>query len=683
MKRGLLFLFFIGWANYSFSQNNPQEENKNISVLALLCESFDSCDLEWAGANVKTRIGDIITIQIEQKSLTQLNNIASIKYWQKANKVKPNLEKAITDIRADSVQQGIDLPNGFAGEDVIIGITDWGFDYTHPMFYDTALKQTRILAAWDQYKKSGPAPSGYDYGTEFEGESQLLAAGSDTSNVYNYGTHGSHVAGIAGGSGGGTKYRGIAYKANFLFATFLVNEAAFIDAVAWMQQKAKSYNKRLVVNMSWGLYNLGTMDGNSLLSRALDEFSAQGVVFIASGGNNGGVDFHIKKEFKKDTLNTKVNFYNYNANANMYGQCITMWGEKGKTFSSYFGVYDASRTMLSKSPIFTTNDPIKSHSGYVVSGIDTVFYKLVLDDNHPLNERNYLRMKIKNTNTDLSIGLHSFADSGLVHYWNVVELTNDVGNWGLPFTKLLPTWTTGDDKYGVGEPACTKSVITVAAHSSESIAPNGTLVGGRITNFSSQGPTLDERVKPDVSAPGSQVISSISSFADGSYPPTTTTDFNGRTYTFSPFSGTSMSSPATAGVAALVLNANPYLTSAQVKEIIMITAREDKRTGSVKDTGSFTWGYGKVSAWSAIKLALETETVKPNEDNFVYPNPTSKFLFYNNRDKTNWKGTVYSSDGRLVLTGKLNTQSGLPIGSLRPGLYFVEIDGLRFKFIVK
>lgn len=305
-----------------------------------------------------------------------------------------------------------------------------------------------------------------------------------------------------------------------------------------------------------------------------------------------------------------------------------------------------------------------------------------MEGKHPLNERNFMRMKIKNTNTDLSIGLHSFADSGLVHYWNVVELTNDVGNWGLPFTKLLPSWTEGDNKYGLGEPACTKSVLTVAAHSSESIAPNGTLVGGRITNFSSIGPTLDERVKPDVSAPGSQVISSYSSFTDRTYTPTTTTDFKEKTYGFTPFSGTSMSSPATAGVAALVLSANPYLSSAQVKEIIMKTAREDARTGSVKDTGSYVWGYGKVNAWSAVKMALETETIKPSKEHFVYPNPASNLLFYSNKDKVLRKGNIYTSNGELVLTGYLNIQSGLTIDALRPGIYFIEIDGQKFKFVV-
>lgn len=35
------------------------------------------------------------------------------------------------------------------------------------MFYDTLLENTRILAAWDQYKTSGPRPAGFEYETAY------------------------------------------------------------------------------------------------------------------------------------------------------------------------------------------------------------------------------------------------------------------------------------------------------------------------------------------------------------------------------------------------------------------------------------------------------------------------------------------------------------------------------------
>lgn len=199
---------------------------------------------------------------------------------QLAGKIKPTLDKAVKDIKADSVQKGYNLPQGYTGKNVLIGITDWGFDYSSPMFYDTLLQDTRILAAWDQYRTAGPAPSGFTYGTELSSLPEFTAAGADTANIYSYATHGSHVAGICGGSGAGTPYRGIAFESQFLFATFIVDESAVLDAWEWMYQKSLSEGKRLVINMSWGLYHLGTLDGNSLLSQAIDNYSAQGVVFL-------------------------------------------------------------------------------------------------------------------------------------------------------------------------------------------------------------------------------------------------------------------------------------------------------------------------------------------------------------------------------------------------------------------
>ena len=57
--------------------------------------------------------------------------------------------------------------------------------------------------------------------------------------------------------------------------------------------------------------------------------------------------------------------------------------------------------------------------------------------------------RVKNTNTQLHVVLKSFANSGTMHFWNLVELNNGVGNWGLPFTAWKPGWVGGDNLYGI------------------------------------------------------------------------------------------------------------------------------------------------------------------------------------------------------------------------------------------
>jgi minor extracellular serine protease Vpr len=83
--------------------------------------------------------------------------------------------------------------------------------------------------------------------------------------------------------------------------------------------------------------------------------------------------------------------------------------------------------------------------------------------------------------------------------------------------------------------------------------------GGVITSFSSAGPTdFGWFLKPDISAPGLDVLSST--------PPKTTGS------TFSVFAGTSMATPHIAGAAALLLQQHPGWTAVQVKSALMSTA---------------------------------------------------------------------------------------------------------------
>lgn len=79
---------------------------------------------------------------------------------------------------------------------------------------------------------------------------------------------------------------------------------------------------------------------------------------------------------------------------------------------------------------------------------------------------------------------------------------------------------------------------------------------GHMAGFSGSGPTRDDRIKPDVVAPGVDIISTVPS---GLKRPVYVDDYYARE------SGTSLSTPVAAGLAALLLQAKDNLTAAGVK----------------------------------------------------------------------------------------------------------------------
>ncbi len=649
-----------------------------VSFVCTVNNSFDTEEMESRGIIVGSRIKQIVSLRYPIEALDLIYNENGIAYLKLAGMAKPHLDKVAIGTNVDSVWAGINLPQGYTGKDVVIGITDWGFDYSSPMFYDTLLQDTRILAAWDQFKNAGPSPQPYGYGTEYSTPTDLINAGSDTANFYSYATHGSHVAGIAGGSGAGLDYRGMAFESEFLFVTFQIHEAAILDAWEWMYNKAQAEGKRLVINGSWGIYHSSALDNTDILAQAIENYASLGVVFVTSAGNNGSVNFHIQKDFANDTLKTKVNFYSDPGLATLYGQSIHMWGEAGNAFSTQLVVTDLSNTIVSATPWYPTVSTASYIDSFVVAGgTDTVFFNLATDAAYPSNGRPQMRLRVTEPASGYRVGFQSTAANGTVHYWNLTELTTDVGNWGMAFGSIGPGSTGGDNQFGVGIPACASKTISVAAYSSEFYTMTGTLVGGAEASFSSNGPLIDGTLKPDISAPGVQVASSISSYTDANFQPIDQVDFNGRTYPFARFSGTSMAGPAVAGIVAIILDANPFLSPDQVKDVIIQTARTDNHTGAIPPH-SEKWGWGKINAYQAVLTALDI--VGQNELELQYnwtvaPNPAATTININGIAGSVEDVQIISMTGASVY--QASELSSIDVSDFDSGVYIIRlvVDG--------
>ncbi|HTY90924.1 MAG TPA: S8 family serine peptidase [Methanocella sp.] len=163
------------------------------------------------------------------------------------------------------------------------------------------------------------------------------------------------------------------------------------------------------------------------------------------------------------------------------------------------------------------------------------------------------------------------------------------------------------------------STIACPADCANALTVGATDKSDVIASFSSRGPNRDGTVKPDVSAPGKDIVSCRA---------TGTNDGKAIDTYYLSMSGTSMATPMVSGCVALLLQKKPDLTVSQVKDIMEKTA---KQLGSGVPNNDY--GYGRVSIINAINYLdgkytppttpspTPSPTVSPRPSPTVTPNP--------------------------------------------------------------
>ena len=657
-----------------------------ISLLLKVDAANDLSFLRNYDAIVGSRQGRIVTLKLNTLDLERLSqdkNVIEVETARKAG--APLLNKARYDMHVQDVWDGLDLQEGYMGKDVIIGIADWGIDYTHPNFYDTLREEYRILAAWDQFRTEGPAPDGFSYGTLIEGQESLLAARCDTSNIYDSAYHATHVAGITGGNGAGTIFRGIAVEAQWIFCTWIPDETSILDAYTWMRDYARSKGKRLVINNSWGLYNFGYLDGTSMLDEFINTMSDNdSVVFVVSAGNNGEEKFHLRADFsnlenQNDSVRSEIGF-GTSAVKNYWGETLTLQSENNANFVSKIEVYNSSWQKVHESEELISDGSVIGDTRFVLGQGDTVIYRASSRyplDNRPLVDWEVRKTRLANDNTHVVLVVYS--NNGIVHAWNVASLTTAVGNWGYDFKNTRPGFVLGDDEYSISEPAIAEKVITVG---STMIFQMGD--PSEISYFSSHGPTIAPYLKPEIVAPGSNIISSVSSFSSDKLNYSVKVNWNDRQYIFYPLSGTSMSCPMVTGSIALMLQANPNLSPDEIKDILTQTADTTLYSGACPND---VWGYGTINTYQAVKMSEITsalEYVKSESVLTLFPVPVGDVVNFNQSVKG--KISVFDMFSREVISADINGES-LDVSSLKSGVYLMIVKEknniFKTKFIKK
>ena len=134
-----------------------------------------------------------------------------------------------------------------------------------------------------------------------------------------------------------------------------------------------------------------------------------------------------------------------------------------------------------------------------------------------------------------------------------------------------------------------------------------------IAGYSSRGPRRDNgdgnplnELKPEVTAPGTNIIQAEGCITSGGCSNFFGGDASDNGYT-SRGSGTSYATPSVSGIIALMLETNPDLSPAEVKEILKITA-ERRGEASAPEVDPFwnrDFGFGMVDAYAAVSMAID------------------------------------------------------------------------------
>lgn len=510
----------------------------------------------------------------------------------------------------------------YNGEGVVIGIIDTGIDFTHPDFKNDD-GTSRVLYFWNQNLATATnTPQPYGYGQEWNNAE--INAGQTTQSSMS--DHGSHVTGIAAGNGkSASDYTGTAPKADIIFVAYYTQgvldfSTTVAEAIKYIFEKADSLGKPCVINTSVGTY-WGSHDGTDLASHMVDDLlkAKAGRSVVAAAGNTGASHpFHLGYTVTSDTAFTWFKTASINLGKGLLPTLyFELWADTAdfnnvkfslgadKIKNGYSLRGQSAFYKMKDLPLFSsTYDTIRNSNGDILAAFE--FYPAVRQ-----NDKYWLQFVMINPDSSDYFFRFSTTGQGKFDVWSgsVMTISEMVAgiNDSIPSVSDFPAivnYKKPDYNTSmVSSWACLPSVITVGNYVNRTsyVDFNGVTqlfpeIQGSLFETSSHGPTRDGRIKPDISAPGTTVLSCgfVSNLTQdqGKTPNLVSKDGLHKRNT-----GTSMAAPSVAGIAALYLQKCPKADYQEIYDAITKTAKTDTLTGAVPNNG---WGHGKADAFAAL-----------------------------------------------------------------------------------
>ncbi len=540
---------------------------------------------------------------------------------------------------ADRVHEGLALPKGYTGKGVVVGVQDIGFDLTHPTFWSRDFSRYRIKALWDQITPDtigSMLPVGRDYRDSLS----LITLGCPyDGKIQTHGTHTSSLAAGSGMEGPGMlyKYSGIAYDADIALVCNATTEdielipeedyykyTFALDALGfkYIFDYADSVGKPCVINFSEGSQQ--DFQGYDILYyEMLEDLVGPGHILVASAGNDGGKITYVHKPEGLGEASIQLNGSTNVSKDNPSRAVIT-------TKSN--GNFTITITMSDDKRSYTLADILSAPDSCLIDSVSHERMQYIIKAEAYPSCYNPSEICVD----------WIFTQTPGVIGWpvSIAGEDSDVEMYpvsGYFSTALNSQKLTSDNTHSIGSPGSAPAVICVGATGYRTSFINvfgDTMVynngeHGQRTPFSSVGPTWDGRTKPDVMAPGQNIIAAYSSYYIENNPTASNRtsgirlfDYGGRTYAWYSDAGTSMSAPVVTGIIALWLEAYPKLTPDDVKDIFAKTCTHYDASLEYPNN---LYGYGEIDAYAGMQEVLKLaatgiEDVKTTEEhsNSIY-----------------------------------------------------------------
>ena len=508
-----------------------------------------------------------VTVQLNGATLAQVSATSMVKNAQYQGLYYPNLTDPDLPLISAPLAWAQAGGPATAGAGIKVAIVDSGIDVTHPCFSDTG------YAAQTQLGNHSLTNNKVIVAKVFNNKRGFTAAAVND--------HGTHVAGTAACNfgtpapvNGVVTYdmSGVAPRAllgNYNVFPGNVDNARSEDI---MNALEAAYQDGFdVANMSLGGGSHGFQD---LLTIAVDNLDQANMVVAVAAGNSGPGLFTIESPGSASRALTAgastVGHYigaPVTVGGNTYGAGIGDFATVSSNLTALLGVPPG--------PISGLNDGCSALPA-------TLLGQIALISRGTCS----FSTKIRNAQT-------AGAVAALVAN-NVFGDPVAMGQDGTPNQPTIPAYMVSQVD-GQALKVHNGASTTIGATLTYFQTPNSDIMAG----FSSQGPTdVDFRVKPDVVAPGVNVLSSIPA-AFCAAPPC-----------FAFFQGTSMASPHLAGSAAVVRQQHPIWSAAEVRSAIVNTADRNVlrsfSTGALQDVVNIN-GTGRENLLAAVnaKVALD------------------------------------------------------------------------------